>query len=84
VDWNVQTVIVTGVFAIIGTYCFVAAIEGYLEYELNIALRVVLLVAGLALVWPDMSLIVRVIATAVFFALFAYTSRGYKLSKAAA
>ena len=84
VDWNVQAVIVTGVFAIIGTYCFVAAIEGYLEYELNIALRAVLLVAGLALVWPDMSLIVRVIAAAVFFAIFAYTSRGYKLSQAAA
>jgi TRAP transporter 4TM/12TM fusion protein len=77
VDWNIEVVLVTGFFAIIGTYCFVAAIEGYLEDQLNLVSRALLAVAGIILVWPDLHVALRLVAAAVFVVLFVLSSRGY-------
>lgn len=82
VDWNIESVVVTGVFAIIGTYSFVAAIEGYLEGELNWWMRLALIIAGVALVWPQLAVAWRVIAASVFFILFVVTSRRYRAALA--
>jgi TRAP-type uncharacterized transport system fused permease subunit len=69
--------LVTGGFAIIGTYAFVAAIEGYLENRINLLTRVVLTVLGVALVWPDISVVVRLVCVALFVGLFIHTARQY-------
>ena len=78
VSWDVMTVITVGFFAIIGTYAFIAGIEGYLESELNIFLRGFSLLLGLALTWPDLPFVVRVAAMLSFVGLFIYSNRRYK------
>nr|SHN99881.1 Putative uncharacterized protein [Moritella viscosa] len=78
VSWDVMTVITVGFFAIIGTYAFIAGIEGYLESELNIFLRGLSLLLGLAMTWPDLPLVVRIVAMLTFVGLFIYTNCRYK------
>ena len=77
VSWDVTSVLVTGGFAIIGTYAFVAAIEGYLENKINLLTRAVLIVLGVALVWPDISVVIRLVCVALFVGLFIHTARQY-------
>ena len=77
VSWDVTSVLVTGGFAIIGTYAFVAAIEGYLESKINLLTRAVLIVLGVALVWPDISVVIRLVCVALFIGLFIHTARQY-------
>ena len=75
VSWDVTSVLVTGAFAIIGTYAFIAAIEGYLEGEINWLIRVVLVAIGLALVWPEVYVVIRLVCSAAFVAIFVYSGR---------
>ncbi|MEZ8386045.1 TRAP transporter large permease subunit, partial [Vibrio splendidus] len=77
VSWDITSVLVTGGFAIIGTYAFIAAIEGYLESEINVITRVVLVVIGAALVWPDVSVVIRLVCVAIFVGIFIYSGRKY-------
>ena len=77
VSWDVTSVLVTGGFAVIGTYAFIAAIEGYLESEVNIITRVVLVAIGIALVWPDVSVVIRLVCVAIFVGIFIYSGRKY-------
>ena len=77
VSWDVTSVLVTGGFAIIGTYAFVAAIEGYLENKINLLTRAVLIALGVALVWPDISVVIRLVCVALFIGLFIHTARQY-------
>jgi TRAP-type uncharacterized transport system fused permease subunit len=84
VSWDVSSVLVTGVFAIIGTYAFIGAIEGYLEGELNVLLRIVLVAIGIALVWPDISIWIRLACGAAFVAIFVYSGRQSQLANVSA
>ncbi|OEE90944.1 TRAP transporter permease [Vibrio crassostreae] len=77
VSWDVISVLVTGGFAVIGTYAFIAAIEGYLESEVNIITRVALVAVGIALVWPDVSVVIRLVCVAIFVGIFIYSGRKY-------
>ena len=75
-DW--VEVVTIGSFAIIATYAFSAAMEGYLEGPLNIYIRYILIIAGLALTWTGMSIYIRLIAVVVFFLLFAFSRSNAK------
>jgi TRAP-type uncharacterized transport system fused permease subunit len=75
VSWDVTSVLVTGVFAIVGTYAFIGAIEGYLEGELNVLVRIGLVAIGLALVWPDVSIWIRLVLSGAFIAIFLHSGR---------
>ncbi|MCG7495248.1 TRAP transporter permease [Vibrio sp. Of7-15] len=75
ISWDWITVATLGGFAMLGAYALIAAIEGYLEGELNLALRALALIAGVALVWPDISIFIRLVGAAVFLALFFYSRR---------
>ncbi|GAK87416.1 TRAP-type uncharacterized transport system fused permease component [Vibrio ponticus] len=77
VSWDIGHVLQVGVLAIIGTYALIAAIEGYLEGPLNWAIRGVMLATGICLVWPDIDLVIRLVAIMVFVAGFVYSSRAY-------
>lgn len=73
VSWDISHVLQVGAFAIIGTYALIAAIEGYLEAQLNWLMRVLMLVTGVCLVWPELSMIVRLAAIVVFMGTFIYS-----------
>ena len=80
-SWDIVSVLVTGGFAIVGTYAFIAAIEGYLESEINVMTRVVLVVLGVALVWPDVSVVIRLVCVALFVGIFIHSGRKYDANK---
>ncbi|MCG6404790.1 TRAP transporter permease [Vibrio fluvialis] len=75
IDWDPMTVITIGFFAIVGTYAMIGAIEGFLEGPLNWQIRALLAVIGIALVWPNIPLLVRVVCVALFIAIFIYSGR---------
>ncbi|EKO3431220.1 TRAP transporter permease [Vibrio fluvialis] len=75
IDWDPMTVIIIGFFAIVGTYAMIGAIEGFLEGPLNWPIRALLAVIGIALVWPNIPLLVRVVCVALFIAIFIYSGR---------
>ncbi|WP_044363136.1 TRAP transporter permease [Vibrio fluvialis] len=75
IDWDPMTVITIGFFAIVGTYAMIGAIEGFLEGPLNWPIRALLAVIGVALVWPNIPLLVRVVCVALFIAIFIYSGR---------
>ena len=75
ISWDWVTVATLGGFAVLGAYALIAAIEGYLEGELSLGLRALALVAGIALVWPDISIFIRLAGAAIFLALFFYSRR---------
>ncbi|EKO3385422.1 TRAP transporter permease [Vibrio fluvialis] len=75
IDWDPMTVITIGFFAIVGTYAMIGAIEGFLEGLLNWPIRALLAVIGIALVWPNIPLLVRVVCVALFIAIFIYSGR---------
>ncbi|ELO1779959.1 TRAP transporter permease [Vibrio fluvialis] len=75
IDWDPMTVITIGFFAIVGTYAMIGAIEGFLEGPLNWLIRALLAVIGIALVWPNIPLLVRVVCVALFIAIFIYSGR---------
>lgn len=78
VSWDPVSVIQAGVFAILGTYAFVGALEGYLEGEIKGLHRVILLALGLILVWPQVSLVIKIMSAAVLFGLVIYSHQKYK------
>ncbi|WP_417869779.1 TRAP transporter permease [Vibrio furnissii] len=75
IDWDPVTVMTIGFFAIVGTYAMIGAIEGFLEGPLNWLIRAVLAVIGIALVWPNIPLAIRVVCVALFVAIFIYSGR---------
>lgn len=78
VSWDVTTVLMTGFFAIFGTYALIGAIEGYLESKINVLIRLVLVAVGALMVWHDVPLWGRVLSLAIFIGIFIYSSRAYK------
>ncbi|MGR5148689.1 TRAP transporter permease [Photobacterium alginatilyticum] len=75
VSWDWVSVLTVGFFATVGTYALIGAIEGYLEGQINLFLRGLLGTLGVVLVWPDLPLTARIVATIMFVALFIYSGR---------
>jgi TRAP transporter 4TM/12TM fusion protein len=75
VSWDWVEVVTVGGFAIIGTYAFIGAMEGYLEGPLKILIRLLLLVTGLMLTWPDIPIYLRLIAIVVFLVIFMFSRK---------
>jgi TRAP-type uncharacterized transport system fused permease subunit len=58
-DWS--QVLMVGVSALFGIYLLAGAMEGGLEYRLDWGSRIVAAVAGVALMWPGLSLALALI-----------------------
>lgn len=63
------------VFACFGIYALVGFMEGYLESELNLVLRLISGILGVVLLWPHGMLLVNLVAAALFIALFVYSRK---------
>lgn len=72
---DVEQVIFITLFAIAGVWALIAGLEGYLEGPINFALRPVIFVLGAVMMWPDVDILARLVAVAVFGALVVYSSR---------
>ncbi|MEH6575445.1 MAG: TRAP transporter fused permease subunit [Amphritea sp.] len=66
------------IFSLFGIYALVGFMEGYLESPLNIVLRVVSGIAGVAMMWPHNELLISVAGLIVFLAIFIYSRRAVK------
>ena len=73
VSWDPLSVIEAGVFAILGTYAFVGALEGYLEGQIKVIHRLLLTIIGLVLVWPQVALTIKLISAAILVGLVVYS-----------
>ncbi|AIW19443.1 TRAP transporter permease [Vibrio coralliilyticus] len=78
VSWDTVSVLEAGVFAILGTYAFVGAMEGYLEGKIHLVMRILLVAIGFALVWPETALIVRLACCAILIAFVWYSRKHYQ------
>ncbi|NRF14244.1 TRAP transporter permease [Vibrio coralliilyticus] len=78
VSWDTVSVLEAGVFAILGTYAFVGAMEGYLEGKIHLVMRILLIAIGCALVWPETALIVRLAGCAILIAFVWYSRKHYQ------
>ncbi|WP_281630193.1 TRAP transporter permease [Vibrio sp. St2] len=78
VSWDTVSVLEAGVFAILGTYAFVGAMEGYLEGKIHLVMRILLVAIGCALVWPETALIVRLACCAILIAFVWYSRKHYQ------
>ena len=81
ISWDLGTVMMTSVFAILGCYAIIAAMEGYLEGPLTWLLRLVLGMVGVALIWPDTGEVFKIISSGLFIALF-WASRCFAAAEA--
>lgn len=78
VSWDTVSVLEAGVFAILGTYAFVGAMEGYLEGKIHLVMRILLVAIGFALVWPETALILRLACCAILIAFVWYSRKHYQ------
>ncbi|NRF24820.1 TRAP transporter permease [Vibrio coralliilyticus] len=78
VSWDTVSVLEAGGFAILGTYAFVGAMEGYLEGKIHLVMRILLVAIGFALVWPETALIVRLACCAILIAFVWYSRKHYQ------
>ena len=69
-------------FSLFGIYALAGFMEGYLESQLNLALRVLSGLAGVAMIWPHNELLISVAGLIVFLAIFTYSRKALKASEA--
>lgn len=62
-------------FSVFGIYALIAAMEGYLEHALNWPMRAVMLLLGLAMLWPHGLLWLDALGLLVFLALLVHSYR---------
>lgn len=65
-------------FALFGIYALVGLMEGYLESKLNITMRLLSGVAGIAMLWPHGQLLISCAGLVVFVAIFLNSRKGLK------
>jgi TRAP transporter 4TM/12TM fusion protein len=70
-DW--ETAFMIFAFAALGLYAFAGAMEGYLEGPVSWRLRPLLVVAGAALLWPELDLLLRAGAVLLLLVVFFMT-----------
>ncbi|MFW1676600.1 TRAP transporter permease [Pontibacter sp. JAM-7] len=63
------------VFGVLGIYALAGAMEGYLEGPINWLFRLLALLTGVVLLWPDLPLVLKLVGAAVFIVLFWYSRR---------
>jgi TRAP transporter 4TM/12TM fusion protein len=63
------------IFSAFGLYAFVGFIEGYLEGPINLGLRLLSGMIAMVLLWPHHSIILNLVALAVFVCLFIYSKK---------
>jgi TRAP-type uncharacterized transport system fused permease subunit len=63
-------------FSLFGIYALAGFMEGYLEGPLGLFARALALAAGVALLWPDLPLVVKLGGLVLFVLLFRYSRRG--------
>ncbi|MCC2523442.1 TRAP transporter permease [Vibrio coralliilyticus] len=78
VSWDTVSVLEAGLFAILGTYAFVGAMEGYLEGKIHLVVRMLLVAIGCALVWPETALSLRLACCAILIGLVWYSRKHYQ------
>ncbi|TBR38067.1 TRAP transporter fused permease subunit [Marinomonas agarivorans] len=74
-----ETLLRLTIFGIFGLYAFVAVMEGYLEDRLNIATRGLMLVATLAMLWPDLHIGIQLAGLVTFLAVFISGYKNYRI-----
>lgn len=62
----------------VGFYAFVASLYGYLEYRQAVWQRVLLLIVGLILIWPNLPILIDVAALLIFGLLLAFDIRQHR------
>jgi len=62
-------------FSLFGIYALVGFMEGYLEAPINILLRLLCLLAAIAMMWPHEQLLISFAGLAVFLAIFIYSRK---------
>lgn len=77
---DVETMIRITVFGIFGIYALVAVMEGYLENDLNWVTRGLMLIASVAMLWPNLNLLIQLIGLIIFLTIFVMGYRKFKLS----
>ena len=69
-------------FSLFGIYALAGFMEGYLESQLNMALRVLSGLAGVAMIWPHNELLISVAGLIIFLAIFVYSRKALKKGEA--
>ncbi|NRA22455.1 MAG: TRAP transporter fused permease subunit [Oceanospirillaceae bacterium] len=62
-------------FSVFGIYALVGFVEGYLEAPINIGLRLLSGLSGLAMMWPHQQLLISLAGLLVFIGIFAYSRK---------
>ncbi|NVK74781.1 MAG: TRAP transporter permease [Oceanospirillaceae bacterium] len=75
---DAETLLRLTIFAIFGMYALVAAMEGYLEDKLSIALRLATLIASVLMLWPNLELWLQCIGLVIFLTVFVIGNKSYK------
>lgn len=75
ISWDTMSVLEAGLFAILGTYAFVGAMEGYLEGKVHLLMRLLLIVIGCALVWPETPMSVRLACCGILIGFVWYSRK---------
>ncbi|GLT17603.1 C4-dicarboxylate ABC transporter permease [Vibrio zhanjiangensis] len=78
ITWDFVFIIEAGIFAILGTYAFVGALEGYLEGDITPLHRLLLIALGLILVWPQIPLVIKIGGTMILFGVVSYSHQKHK------
>jgi len=65
-------------FALFGIYALAGFMEGYLDGPIGLLGRVVALVSGLLLMWPNLNILFQLLGLAMFLVLFWYSRRGLR------
>ncbi len=78
---DAETLIRLTVFGIFGLYAFVAVMEGYLEDKLNLVSRGLLLIAAIAMLWPNLHIGLQFAGLVIFLTVFISGKRHFTLNQ---
>ena len=70
---SVAEIVTIFFFSVFGIYALAGFMEGYLEGPIGMLGRVLALVSGLMLLWPNLPVWIQLIGLAMFVALFIYS-----------
>jgi len=75
-----ETMIRLTVFGVFGLYAFVAVMEGYLEDKLTWSTRGLMLIAAIAMLWPNLHISIQFSGLALFLGVFIMGYKQFKLA----
>ncbi|MEH6473755.1 MAG: TRAP transporter fused permease subunit, partial [Halopseudomonas sp.] len=80
---SVMEILTVFFFSMFGIYALAGFMEGYLEGPIGLLGRVVALIAGLALLWPNLPLAAKLAGLVLFVGLFWYSRRHLRKGESA-